>query len=128
MTDTCERMYQTDEGQSHRSEWREISRDLSKREILYFISGSPDGLREPKIKEFMKDVFKFSFHGSVESLLKELETEGLVTKETPRRGAPVWHANPPQVMEMVQKELKAMKYREKELLDLQEYLDELYGD
>ena len=75
-------MYQTDEEQSHRSEWREISRDLSKREILYFISGSPDGVREPKIKEFMKDVFKFSFHGSVESLLKELETEGLVTKET----------------------------------------------
>jgi hypothetical protein len=108
--------------------WRDLSGNLSKREILYFISGSPDGLREPKIKEFMKDVFKFSFHGSVESNLKDLEAEGLVIKETPQRGAPVWHTYPSLVMEMVRNELNAIKFREKQLLELQEFLDEVYGD
>lgn len=116
------------EGNTHRAEWRELSRNLTQREILYFISGSPDGVREPKIKSFMQDVFKYSFHGSVESHLKELESEGLLTKECPRRGAAVWHANQPRVIETVQKELKELKFREKELLELQEYLDEMYGD
>jgi len=121
-------MNQGEEDHHHRTIWRDLSRNLSKREILYFISGSPDGVREPKIREFMKDVFKFSFQGSVESHLKELEAECLVTKETPRRGAPVWHANPSLVLEMVRNELNAMKFREKQLLELQEYLDEVYGD
>lgn len=111
-----------------RNEWRELSRDVTRREILYFISGSPDGVREPKIKDFMKGVFKYSFQGSVESHLKELEADGLVTKEVPKRGAPVWHADPSRVMEMVEREIDALKYREKELLNLKEFLEEIYGE
>lgn len=89
---------------SSRNEWRELSRNLASREILYFISGSPDGGRKPKIKDFIKDVFQYSFQGSVESHLKELEADGLVTKEIPKRGAPVWHAVPLRVMEMVKRD------------------------
>ncbi len=41
-------MNQGEEDHHHRTIWRDLSRNLSKREILYFISGSPDGVREPK--------------------------------------------------------------------------------
>lgn len=76
----------------------------------------------------MQDVFKYSFHGSVESHLKELESAGLLTKECPRRGAIVWHANQPQVIETVQKELEELKFHENELREFCEYLKEMYGD
>ncbi len=104
-----------DDEVSNRNEWRELSRDLTSREILYIISGSPDGVREPKIKDFMKDVFTYSFQGSVESHLQKLEADGFVTKEVPKRGAPVWHANPFRVREILKREIAALKSREKAL-------------
>lgn len=119
---------QDDEGKTHRTKWRELSQNLTQREILYVISGSPDGIRETKIKTHMQDVFKYSFHGSIESHLKALETENLLNKEIPKRGVPLWHANQSKVLEIVQEELEEMKFREQELREFYEYLKELYGD
>ncbi len=112
----------------HRTEWRELSKNLTGREILYFISGSPDGVRETKIKSFMHDVFKFSFSGSIETHLEKLEKENLITRETTRSGARIWHANPDKVIELVRKELEEMKHREEELRELHGYLIGMYGD
>lgn len=114
--------------QIHRTQWRELSRNLTQREILYFISGSPDGVRETKIKSFMYDVFRFSFNGSIESHLKKLEDEGLLTTERTRSGAIIWHANQPRVIDMIQRELEELKYRENELQDLHAYLISMYAD
>lgn len=113
---------------THRIQWRELSRNLTQREILYFISGSPSGVRETKIKSFMHDVFRFSFDGSIDPHLKKLEADGLLTKDSTRSGATIWHANQPLVIEMVQKELEEMKYRERELRDLHAFLIGTYAD
>lgn len=113
---------------THRSRWRELSRNVTQREIVYFISGFPDGVRETKIKSFMHEVFKFSFNGSIESHLEKLDADGLLTKECTRSGAKIWHANPPIVIEMIQKELEEIKYHEKELRDLRTYLIGMYAD
>jgi hypothetical protein len=75
----------------------------------------------------MKDVFQYSFQGSVESHLKELEAEGLVTKKIPKSGAPVWHADPLRVMEMVKRDHCTEK-KEEELMNLKDFLDEIYGE
>ncbi|MFH0966230.1 MAG: hypothetical protein V1862_00895, partial [Methanobacteriota archaeon] len=79
-----------DEVNTHRTQWRELSRNLTQREILYFISGSPNGVRESKIKTFMNDVFRFSFNGSIDPHLVKLESDGLLTKECTRGGAMIW--------------------------------------
>lgn len=113
---------------AHRSQWRELSRNLTQREILYFVSGSPNGVRETKIKTFMQDVFKYSMNGSIEPHIKKLESDGLLTKESTRGGATIWHANHAQVIDLVQRELEEMKYHEKELRDLHGYLIEMYSD
>ncbi|PWR74016.1 hypothetical protein [Methanospirillum lacunae] len=117
-----------DQSGYHRSEWRKISQDLTGREIVYFISGSPDGVRETKIKSFMHDVFRFSFSGSIEPHLEKIEKDGLISKETTRSGARIWHANHDKVIEMVTNELDEMKYREKELRELHAFLINTYGD
>lgn len=121
-------MNDKNEENAHRTRWRELSQNLTEREILYYVSGSPDGVREQAIKTFMKDVFKYSFHGSVETHLKALESKDLITKESPRRGTPLWHANHSEVMTLIQKELEEMKIREDELRDLLAYLKEIYAD
>ena len=113
---------------AHRTQWRELSRSLTQREILYFISGSPDGVREKKIKTFMHDVFRFSFNGSIGSYLEKLEADGLLSKECTRSGNTIWHANQPLVINMVQRELEELKYRESELRDLHAYLIGMYAD
>jgi len=122
-------MAQSDDSSNiHRTEWRELSKDLTAREILYYISGSPDGVRETKIKSFMHDVFKYSFSVSIETHLEKLEKENLISRETTRSGARIWHANQEKVLELVQKELEEMKYREEELRELHGYLVSMYGD
>lgn len=113
---------------TRRSQWRELCRSVIDHEILYFISSSPEGVRETKIKNFMQEVFKFSFHGSIESHMTKLESEGLITKESTRSGARIWHANQPLVIDLVQKERDELKHRESELRDLHEYLIDLYRD
>ena len=113
---------------THRAQWRELSRSLIQREILYFISGSPNGIRETKVKSFMQDGFKFSVNGSIEPHLGKLEADGLLTKECTRSGATIWHANQPLVIDMVQKELVELKHRETELRDLHAYLIGTYED
>lgn len=124
-----EDMVQSDNDiQAHRSEWRELSRNLTQREILYFVSGSPDGVRETKIKSFMHEVFKFSVSGTIDPHLKKLEADGLLTKEYTRGGAEIWHANQPLVITIIQHELEAMKHREAELRDLHTYLISMYAD
>ncbi|WP_319540848.1 hypothetical protein [uncultured Methanospirillum sp.] len=122
-------MTQSDDSSNlHRTEWRELSKDLTGREILYYISGSPDGVRETKIKSFMHDVFKYSFSVSIETHLEKLEKENLISRETTRSGARIWHANQDKVLELVQRELEEMKYREEELRELHAYLVSMYGD
>jgi hypothetical protein len=116
------------QAQIHRRQWRELSRNLTQREIVYFISGSPNGVRETKIKSFMHDACKYSINGSVESHVKKLESDGLITKESTRSGAIIWHANQDRVIEMIQKELEEIKYRENELRDLHTYLISMYSD
>jgi hypothetical protein len=116
------------EENTHRSQWRELARSLSQREILYFISGAPNGVRETKIKTFMNDVFKFSINGSIEPHLEKLESDGFLTKESTRGGAIVWHANQSLVIDMIQKELDELKHRENELCDLRAYLLGMYTD
>ncbi len=113
---------------AHRSQWRELSRNLTQREILYFVSGSPDGVRETKIRSFMHEVFRFSVQGSIDPHLKKLEADGLLTKESTRSGAIIWHANQPLVLDMVRRELEEMKHREDELRDLHAYLISMYAD
>ncbi len=122
-------MAQSDDSSNlHRTEWRELSKDLTGREILYYISGSPDGVRETKIKSFMHDVFKYSFSVKIETHLEKLEKENMISRETTRSGARIWHANQEKVLELVQKELEEMKYREEELRELHAYLVSMYGD
>jgi len=116
------------EVQAHRSRWRELSRNLTQREILYFISGSPNGIRESKIKSYIHEVFKFSVNGSIEPHLKKLESDGFLTKESTRSGATIWHANHPLVIDMIQKELEEMKHHETALHDLHGYLISMYTD
>lgn len=112
----------------HRSRWRELSQTVTDREILYYISGFPEGVRHTKIKSHMKEVFRFSFHGSAESHLEAMESEGLVTRERTRSGASVWHASPSRVMDLIREELREINHRERELRDLLTYLTELYAD
>jgi len=116
------------EGNPHRTQWRELSRNLTQREILYYISGSPDGIRETKIKTFMHDVFKYSMNGSIEPHLVKLEADGLLHNECTRSGAKIWHANHPLVIDMIQRELKELKHRENDLRDLHAYLISMYAD
>lgn len=112
----------------HRSEWRKLSQDLTGREILYFISGSPDGVRETKIKTFMHEVFKFSFSGSIEPHLEKLENDGFISKETTRSGARIWHANHKKVIKKVSNELQEIKFREEELRELHAFLINTYDE
>ncbi len=122
-------MADTDAGlHSHRSEWRELSRSLIQREVLYTISGFPDGVREAKIKTLMHDVFKYSFQGTVAPHLKELEENGFLSKESTKSGAIIWHADHAKVLNLVEQERAAMKHREAELRELHAYLVEMYGD
>jgi len=117
-----------DEVRTHRTRWREISRSLTQREILYYVSGSPDGVRETKIKTYMHEVFKFSVDGTIEPHLKKLEGGCLLTKEYTRGGAVIWHANHPAVIDMIQQELEEMKYHETEIRELHAYLISTYAD
>lgn len=112
---------------AHRSQWRELSRNLVEREILYFISGSPDGVREPKIQTYMKEFFTYSFQGSIDPHLKKLAADGLITQEKTRSGATIWHANHSLVISIVQKELDELKHREENLRGLHAYLIDMYG-
>jgi hypothetical protein len=116
------------EANTHRTNWRELSRNLTQREILYFVAGSPDGVSEKKIKTFMHEVFKYSFNGSVESYLEKLEDDGLLSKEYTRSSVKIWHANQLLVIDMVKGELEELKYRENELRDLHSYLISMYAD
>lgn len=76
----------------------------------------------------MQDHFKYSFQGSIQPHLKKLEADGLITKETTRSGAIIWHANQCRVIDIIQNELTVLKQRENELQDLLVFLKELYVD
>lgn len=76
----------------------------------------------------MQDHFKYSFQGSIQPHLKKLEADGLITKETTRSGAIIWHANQCRVIDIIQNELAVLKQRENELQDLLAFLEELYVD
>lgn len=113
---------------SPRLRWRELCRNQTPREILYYVAGSPDGVRETKIKSFMHEGFRISIQGSIDQHLKTLEAEGLLTRESTRSGAVIWHADEQRVLELVQKELEKLEIRVRELRDLQEYLVGMYAD
>lgn len=117
-----------DEGAARRAQWRALCQNLTDREILYFVSGSPDGVREKRVKDHMQDVFKYSFHGSVGSHLEKLATDGYLSKESTKSGAAVWFANPRTVMDLIRTELAAMKAREQELKELYTFLENTYGN
>lgn len=117
-----------DEVQARRKNWRELCRNQTEHEILYCISSFPDGVRESKIKTQMQDVFKYSFHGNIETHLKSLEANGLISKETTRSGARIWHADQSSVLKLVRKELEVLNARELEMRDFHAYLTDMYGD
>ncbi|NLV26759.1 MAG: hypothetical protein GXY48_06295 [Methanomicrobiales archaeon] len=117
-----------DEVKARRIKWRELCRSHTEHDILYYISSYPDGVRETKIKTYMQDVFKYSFQGSIETHLKKLEVDGLISKERTRSGAAIWHANQSLVIEMVEKEREVLKQRESELRVFYSYLIDMYGN
>ena len=117
-----------DEGRAWRARWRDMCQNLTDREILYFVSGSPDGVREKRVKDHMQDVFKYSFHGSVGSHLEKLAADGYLSKESVKSGAAVWFAHPQPVMDLIRTELAAMKTREQDLKDLYSFLENTYGN